>query len=266
MKRYGWGMVCVGALLIWVVVLAGSCLSGCTVRPSGPIRIFSTANLLANPSFEEPYIEQGAPELKVAEGWIAWWDPRDTRPEYKPATPENSANGPPRIREGERAQQFFNNWGKHTAGVYQTVSGLTPGAELRFSAWVQAFSSNENDFWHSAGKYRMRIGLDPYGGQDPESPDVVWSNGGHAVEPYDEYEYLEVDTVAKSDRATVFVWGQAEWRLHHNNAYVDDARLVQAVGLATPTPGPGPTPGGVDYDEIERRMRDVFREMWPEVE
>ena len=116
---------------------------------------------------------------------------------------------------------------------------------------MQTFSSNEDDFSQSAGKYRMRIGIDPYGGLDPESPDVVWSNGGHAIEPYDEYQFLSVETVARSDRVTVFIWGQAEWALKHNNAYVDDVRLV-AIGDGTTLP----PATGLTEEQVRQIVRD----------
>lgn len=222
-----------------------------------PIFISQSATLLENGSFEGAFIEQGAPELKVPENWIAWWDPSSSRPEYKCATTEVD---PRRIHSGRAAAQWFNNYAVHTAGLYQVVENIA-GETLRFEAWVQAFSSSKDDFTHSDGRYRMRIGIDPYGGTDPKSGDIIWSNEGHAVQPYDAYQLLVVETPARSDRCTVFIWGQAEWALKHNNAYADDAVLYQ-VGVV---PDPTPVPGGVDYEHIEKIMRQVFREEWPTV-
>lgn len=190
--------------------------------------------MLTNGDFEGGFRDVGGVgELTVAVGWQPWWDGDDARPEYKDAAPFRN-----RIHFGNHAQQWFNSYSKHTAGIYQQIGGVQPGTELTLSAWVQCFSSDRDDFEHSDGRYRMRIGLDPYGGMDGGSDDIVWSNDGHSVQPYDEYELLEVDTVAKSDRATVFIWGQAEWALKHNNAFVDDVQLV-AGNTLPPTPGPG---------------------------
>jgi len=194
--------------------------------------------MLINGDFEGAFTERGAGEVKVAEGWVPWWHTTDTRPEYKRAGHEVDAG---RIHGGRSAQQWFNTYATHTAGIYQRVSGLTAGVDLTLSAWVQAFARNDDTDWRkSDGRYRMRIGIDPYGGLDPEGKDVVWSE---TVQPYDAYQRLEVATKARSDRATVFVWGQAEWKLRHVNGYVDD--VVLTVGEGEPLPVPPGEPG--DY-------------------
>jgi hypothetical protein len=219
------------------------------------------ANLLIDGDFEGGFRRiDNARELEVATGWMPWWDARSARPEWKDAS---VTIDPRRVHGSQHAQQWFNNYAKHTGGVYQRVTGIAPGSTLRLEAWVQAFSSSGDDFSHSNGRYRMRIGIDPYGGIDPESADVAWSSGGNAIQPYDEYQRLEVQTIAKSDRATVFVWGQAEWALKHNDAYVDDVWL-SVVGGEIPTPTPGPEPptptpgpgGAVDYDRIRQVVRE----------
>jgi hypothetical protein len=220
---------------------------------------------LLNGGFEAGFREvDGVHELKVADDWDPWWDERAARPEYKRADPTVDAR---RVRSGNSAQQWFNNYATHTAGVLQRVENIPVGATMTLEAWVQAFSSGKDDFSQSAGKYRMRIGIDPYGGLDPESPDVVWSNDGHAIEPYDEYKYLAVSVPARSDRATIFIWGQAEWALKHNNAYVDDVRVWATEGpnptACPPTPivTPCPTcpPGTSSCPSLEA-IRGTIRE------
>lgn len=226
---------------------------GCDVGKTPPV-FFSlqVADLLQCSGFECEFREVGGVgELKVANHWEPWWSEHDVRPEYRDAAP--FAN---RIHSGEHAQQFFNTYNKHTAGIYQQVEDVEPDRTLRFSCWIQAFSSGGDDFTKSDGRYRMRIGVDPYGGINADSGDVEWSDGGHSRQPYDAYEYVEVETAARSDRLTVFIWGQAEWRLKNNNAYVDDCELVY-LDAPTPTPGPTPTgqPAGVDYERIRAIIR-----------
>lgn len=219
-------------------------------------------NLLANGGFEGGFRNvDGVKELYAPNGWEPWWDARAVRPEWKDATLSIDAR---RVHTGEHAAQWFNNYAVHTGGIYQRVVGLSPGSTLTLSAWVQAFSSGKDDFEHSDGRYRMRVGIDPYGGVDPESADIVWSDGGNAIQPYDAYSVLRIETQARSDRVTVFVWGQAEWALKHNNAYVDDVALTASAG-PEPTPGPTPTPcppcptpaaGEINYE----RIRGIVRE------
>jgi hypothetical protein len=206
--------------------------------------------MLTNPGFEGSWTHRSAPEVYVADGWEPWWHANDTRPEYKRATPDVD---PRRVRTGNAAQQWFNSYATHTAGIYQIVPDITPGATLILSAYIQAFSRNDDaNFAKSDGRYRMRVGIDPYGGTNPESKDIVW---GPVFQPYDSYVLAMAETIARSDRCTVFIWGQAEWRLKHNNAYVDDITL-EMIG-AEPEPEPEPNPSlDVDYDLIRTIVRE----------
>jgi len=224
-------------------------------------------SLLMNGGFEGGFrYVDNVRELNVPNGWMPWWDSRSARPEWKDASLAVDSR---RVHSGEHAAQWFNNYAVHTGGIYQRVTELQPGSTLTLSAYVQAFSSGKDDFSRSDGRYRMKIGIDPYGGVDPESTDIIWSDGGNAVQPYDAYVLVSVTTMARSDRATVWVWGQAEWALKHNDAYVDDVALVASGGGAPPpTPGPTPTPclpcptpgpgpgSGCDYDTIRGIMRE----------
>jgi hypothetical protein len=193
-----------------------------------------------NAGFEEGWREVGgAGELKVANHWFPWWHQADTRPEFKIATLDVDAN---RIHSGSAAQQWFTTYSTHTGGIYQPIRNVPVDKTLIWTAYVQAFSRNDDTNWQkSDGRYRMRIGLDPYGGTDPEGQDAVWSE---TIQPYDRWFPLRVETLSRSDRCTIFVWGQAEWRLKHNNAYVDDCRLVYADG-ETPPDSPRTVAGAV---------------------
>lgn len=196
----------------------------------------------------------GIGELTVAEGWFPWWHPGSARPEYKAATLDID---PRRVHSGNAAQQWFNNFAKHTAGICQRLENVPVGAELTFEAWVQAFVSDKDDFSQSDGRYRMRIGIDVYGGTDPEGEDVVWSDDGHSIQPYDEYQYLSVEAVARSDRCTVFIQGQNEWPLKHNNGYVDDCKLLARI--EEPEPDPPPTGEGFSEEDIRGFAIDEIR-------
>lgn len=241
------------ATLILLVVAALSVGIGSAMRaPVGGIPLATiTDNLLINPGFEDAFTERDAGEVKVAEGWEPWWLP-GTRPEYKDASPY--AN---RIHSGDHAQQFFTTYATHTAGIYQRVN-VPVGSTLTFSAYVHAWSQFRSG---AQGRYRMKIGLDPYGGVDPESSDIVWSDGGNAIQPYDGYTKLSIETLARSDRTTVFIWGQAEWAVKDNNGYVDDTALV----AVSPEPPPTPPPAGLTEAEVaaiaRREVIAVLREM-----
>jgi hypothetical protein len=193
---------------------------------------------LKNAGFEGAWREvDGVHEVKVADDWHPWWHRSDVRPEYKIATKDVDAN---RIHGGRAAQQWFTTHATHTGGIYQQVQDVPIGNALVFTAWVQAFSRDDDEDWRTSnGRYRMRVGLDPYGGTDPEASDVVWSD---VVQPYDAWTQVQVNTTARSDRCTVFLWGQAEWPVKHNNGYVDDCQLVYLAPEALPPEPPPPEP------------------------
>ncbi len=215
-----------------------------------------SGELLTNPGFEEPFGAQG-----VANGWQPWYVTPDgvnyptscgsNAPEtckpygipiYLPAQPQDS-RVPPRSISGN-AQKWGSSYYTYIAGVYQQVTGLTPGANLRFSAFTQAFNcSNDRGCFGTAGRVgysyepgnnSLRVGIDPTGGTDPFSANVVWSAYAN---PLDAYVQQTVEAVAQSDKVTVFVWSAPQYAQKHVETYVDNASLVVTGQGPTPTAG-----------------------------
>lgn len=215
-------------------------------------------NLLANPGFEYPFHASlpGKDNCFIANGWTGWYvngtkeetDQGYLRaPEYKAATRHDAPLN--RVRNGEAAQQWFGSFSTFRGGVYQVVGNVSPGARYRFEAWTMVWSchfNSEKDAGNCAGALsgnpslmRVRIGIDPTGGTDPFSGAIVWS-GVH--EPVDNWQLLQVETVAQSANITVFVDSNPEFRNRNNNVYVDDASLVMVSAPPTPRPQPTNTP------------------------
>ncbi len=195
----------------------------------------------------------------MAQGWVAWWQvPNNDRsdrnyyrsyPNYcsKSAPPGcvpwhmpeyNATRGlpsdPPRIRSGENSQKYFTFWSVHQGGVYQIVEGVRPGQTLRFSIYMEAWSATKLDRLEpnphlSFGQtgMHMKIGIDPTGGADPWSKDVVWSA---EQEAYDKFTRFEVQAVARSNKVTVFTHSRPENPMEHNDLYLDDAELAVVAG------------------------------------
>lgn len=175
-------------------------------------------NLLTNPRFEAPFI---ADELdnQVAEGWQAWsiGDAADS-----PAFSESTA----RILEGTSAQEHTSFFAPHTAGVYQTASGITVGDTLTFSANVYVWSTRDlsnPDLSVDPGSVEVKVGIDPTGGTDPESATIAWSI---PVEEYDSWVLHTVSIPAQSDSVTVWVHSSAEEARLETHVYVDEASLI----------------------------------------
>jgi LysM repeat protein len=201
--------------------------------------------------------------VRVAEGWVAWWqlpatdrsardfyqrfpnycgrDAPDAcvawhQPEWQPTA--GSPQDPPRIRSGENSQKYFTFWSVHQGGMSQVVEGVRPGTPLRFSIYMMAWSATKQNgvepnphqsFWQTG--MHMKIGIDPTGGTDPWSPDIVWSP---EKESYDVFGRYEVQAVARSTKVTVYTHTRPENPMQHNDVYLDDAELALVGGI-----GPG---------------------------
>jgi len=139
---------------------------------------------------------------------------------------------------------MFTLYSTHTAGLYQRVA-VPEGTELEFSIWVVVWSSSQDNPHYSTlpGKYWLSVGIDPYGGEDPYSDQIIWSD---RIERYDEHVWLSVTAVAQADHVTVFTKAAPEWCVKHNDSYWDDARLITPLPFKVFLPlvfkNPTPTP------------------------
>lgn len=225
-------------------------------------------NLLVNPGFESPYVKQcchtepgyfpNTPidEVQVASGWFGWWLQPDEDPLH-PGSCENrpgcqiawhrpewrEANCGPvcanRVRSGSNAQKYFTFHSVHDAGMYQSVSGLAPGARVRFSIYMQAWSTHA-DYGTSSGQQTMgmRIGIDPFGGTNPFSANIQWTP---VNDVYDTWGFYAIEAVAQNSTVTVFTRSAPHYGLQHNDIYLDDASLVVVGSSPANNPAPAAT-------------------------
>ncbi len=201
---------------------------------------------------------------QVPYGWSAWWripsndftDPNyyNNYPAYCDYSKKSAANcvpwhnpefrdtaggpqetGPSRRMEGDNSQKYFTFYTIHEAGLYQVISGVQPGQRLRFSVYMEAWSSNHNDPWHSEGQptMGMQVGLDPYGGNDPWSPNIIWAP---VQESFDQFSQFTVEAVARNSIVSVFTKSRPFFPQEHNDVYVDAASLNVVSGVAVTAP------------------------------
>lgn len=254
--RTGIFVLAIFVCLVLVVSLSAS------VRPASARPAAQTENYISNPSFEEPFVEF---VWKDGSGWVASpWQPwyfndeggEYDAPEFKQA---KKAYDPQRVRTGENSQQYFRDWAKHLAGFYQT-------AQVPKDRWVtfaiygyswSGFCKKENgeyicdpadsNYGEGANPVYMRVGIDPTGGIDPYSPNIVWSSKRVV---WDNWAWFGVSARAQGEFVTVFVWSTPEFAATKINVYWDDASLyLGALPTSTPTatltptaPTPTPTP------------------------
>ncbi|MGD2147860.1 MAG: hypothetical protein PVH41_14280, partial [Anaerolineae bacterium] len=211
------------------------------------------------PSDGVPY-ETDVGNIFTPPGWLTWfyhepgtWD----QPEVRDAW---ASNDPQRVRSGEKGMLLFTFNRRHDAGFLQQVE-VRPGAQLNLTAWAHAWSNHpveghedctdepscsagvgwelaflleeevpplNGDAWNDAvGNFSFMLGIDPTGGTDPYSPNVVWGEIAHI---YNEHHQVPaVEAVAQSQQVTVFLRSRTLWPFKHNDAYWDDVELV-AVG------------------------------------
>lgn len=207
---------------------------------SSPVSVLAVppvqdSNLLVNPSFEWGFHFQGGiGELKVADGWSAWYlDEGQYPPYWKNRRPEfGLTSEPARVHDGWTAQQYGIIYSTHTAGIYQQVSGIPTGARLRFTMWAHLYAYDD-DPKKARPPLHMKIGIDPTGGTDALADHIVWS------EEFDAFEWhqFSVEAVAENSTVTVFTYSSPEWPMKHLTPNWDGASLVI---VATPMPTPRP--------------------------
>jgi LysM repeat protein len=135
---------------------------------------------------------------------------------------------------------------------YQPVSGVTPNVTYRAGAYVWVWTCNDAQwscipsnaprFSHQESGARARIGIDPLGGNDPNSGNVVW---GPWVQSFDKYTGITIDAVAKSTNLTVFLMVDSGQAMAFNEFYWDDA-FLQAV-----TPAPNQATGATGSIQVD---------------
>lgn len=202
-------------------------------------------NLLSNPGFESGFrtVPGDNTPRSVASSWQPWNvsrsedDPgfQNAQPRYLASSNAATEGAIPRIRSGADAQMYFSFYETHDAGIYQQVSGVTPGTELRFSIYGYVHSNNLDDLSVSEdpGGVALRVGIDPTGGTDPFSDDVEYSE---LAIFYDTFRQYSVIAEAKSDTVTVFVRTTVSEPVQFTYVYLDDAVLEATPGQETEVP------------------------------
>ena len=199
--------------------------------------------LLINGNFDGEFItREGTAPRHVAAGWTPWFIPPSA------ASPSFANHDPNYDREMDRihtstgtAQKFFTLFATHQGGLYQHVEGVNSGTTYRFSLFGYVWSSSfeDADISEDPGDVVLRVGIDPTGGSDGSSPDIIWSTA--ATFFYDAYRQYAVIATAENDQITVFIEATVGGPRANNYIYVDDAVLEVASETVffindTPTP------------------------------
>ncbi len=215
-------------------------------------------NLLTNPGFEGDFVAHAddAPQ-NIAAGWNAWHIAREeTSPAYANHAPYyDIETARTRGDAPGKAQAYFNQYATHQGGIYQQVENITVGAAYRFSiyAWVWSSISQDWDISEKPGNVSVRVGIDPAGGTDATSEEIIWSTT--AVFLYNAFYQYSVIAEAESATITVFVESTIGEPVANNYIYLDDAVLEEATSnvivLDNNTPTPETNDELADLSELD---------------
>lgn len=139
---------------------------------------------------------------------------------------------------GAPSLRMWSDGGTFTAGIYTQVGGLTPGATY-YAAMGWGAPTPPQDSW------ARRLGIDPTGGTDPNSPNVVWGptqRGPGKVMNDSNAINIDVSAVARGSTVTVFVWVEHNYSTGQNEIFIDAVGLYQSDAPVAPPPTSTPPP------------------------
>ncbi|MCL7455319.1 MAG: hypothetical protein M8467_19975, partial [Anaerolineae bacterium] len=162
--------------------------------------------LLANPGLEyfgDPYDEYNGVDCQVATYWQRFWDESIPVPFWMDTRVFAASQGSSHVEriEGDTCQLVLSTE-PYAAGLWQRVTGLTPGLGYGFhAALLTIFQSSAQP--PVDGTMIKQVGIDPTGGIDPGSPDIIWSEPNGDDKAWDLHNRTAV--FAQSPEATVFI-------------------------------------------------------------
>ena len=216
--------------------------------PPQPLAL-EAENLLRDGNMEDQPYYWEYPNHFVAPYWMRWWLKNYVIPEY-----DDTRTARPHY-EGSHAQTYFK-WGPvYYAGIYQQVTGLTPCAPYRLTAYARNHSL-------SGVNPHARIGLDPQGrlltpnqhiGEITSLPSgVVWSAEQTSLFVW---EQLTVDAEPVGSSLTAIFSAHPvppnDGRTYYYDSYWDAASLTASTYPSGRMPEPNSwTPSGFIYNVI----------------
>lgn len=155
--------------------------------------------------------------------------PLYTQPIYEaanPLYPDQIAN-PQHIYAGLNAVRQRTEGTPFDGGLRQTISIPDSNGTITFEAWGLVETAVD-------AAMTLRLGIDPTGGDNPDSPDVVWS----AVDAPGDFTQLSVSVPAQGSTATVFLRGTLESADVPGTAVWDSAVIQNGSGVNLDFEGP----------------------------
>ena len=198
------------------------------------------ANLLANNGFNNPFSaiagrSWNGQNEHIAAGWTPFYINASTYPGSGNASKLHwmssaqfgaTFGGLDYHIEGDAAQNMWSSY-EFDAGVYQQVSA-TQGSAYQFDIAMVTYWRGPG-YPDSNGKMVKQIGIDPYGGTDPTSSNIVWSQTDSNDKAWIR---LYAAATAQANTITVFakVYAPENTSFNHTDldmVYFEDAHVQQ---------------------------------------
>jgi hypothetical protein len=202
----------------WLLLSVGILLS-LSVRVAADSSCGHAGNLTHNCNFDS-FLDRGSGNF-TPDGWWPWVAMGS------PAFDQDNHGSAP----GAPAQRIWSDGGSWTAGLYQQVQVSAGRGYIARLDWAAV----------SASDIERRVGIDPFGGTDPLSPQVVWGSSAWEVSRMPD---LFVSSVAQASTITVFVWTHHPVSHGADQVFLDAVTLVEDPTMeaqATATPSPSAT-------------------------
>ena len=155
--------------------------------------------------------------------------PLYAQPLYEAVNPlfPNQIANPQHIYQGLNAVRWCSQDRPFDAGLRQTITVPNPNGTITVEVWGLVETAVDNNL-------TLRIGVDPTGGDNPDSPDVVWTT---AAAPTD-FTQLSVSSLAQGNTATIFLRGTLNTADVVGTAVWDEITLQNGNGTNLNFEGP----------------------------
>lgn len=173
-----------------------------------PVQQSTFAGLL-NPGFESGYRNDPNVDHQIANNWNKFV--------LSGALKQSGWYG--HSHSGNWSQSLYDS-GTWTAGIYQNCTGATPGHVYTASVWVAGLADSGGS--QGSADIKFKIGVDPAGGTDASSANVVWST---EIVPNKTWTKISQGATAVGVSVTVFIKAQnVSWAPRY--AAIDDASIT----------------------------------------
>jgi LysM repeat protein len=238
----------------------------CAMMIAGSVSAQDAGNLLRDPGFEGEYTSRGSADFNIPADWSAWFATAPRTEAWMNLQPVAFPhNGPgPNPQSGARAINMNKGFATFTAAVYQQVT-VPSNANLIGLAFSYLKTCNlAPGFDNCASAVESgaftRVGIDPTGGTDPNSPNIIWSGN---AQPHDRWEQMTVNATARGTTVTLFLYVTQRWPSDLNNVYFDSASLSAGGAGGTGSaaadagaPPPAPVPQTVPFVVAQGEQED----------